>query len=330
MTSVRERPPTTRERSWIPWTSGWGMVFAGITAVISGVSVFVNSYAVKVWPDATAYTTAKNLIAAVVVLGALGLASTRGAASGMTRPKTGTEALGLLAVAVIGGSIPFVLFFEGLAAAEAKDAAFLHKTLVVWVAVLAVSFLHERVGWLQGAAVAALVVGQLLLGVDVDALRPGSGEAMILAATALWAVEVVVAKRLLRSIPPLTLASARLGGGTVLLVAWCAVTGRLASLWPSSVQALVWMLVTGGLLAAYAVSWLTALARAQAVDVTAVLVGGAVLTAILDGVVRGVSLEPRIVGLTIVACGVAAVVVRAVRVDRGQSPVVPLAERSVR
>ena len=44
---------------------------------------------------------------------------------------------------------------------------------------------------------AALVVGQALLVGDVADLRPGAGEAMILAATLLWAVEVVLAQRLL-------------------------------------------------------------------------------------------------------------------------------------
>ena len=52
--------------------------------------------------------------------------------------------LGLLGVGVIGGSVPFVLFFEGLARAEATQAAFIQKTLVVWVALLAVPLLRER------------------------------------------------------------------------------------------------------------------------------------------------------------------------------------------
>ena len=47
---------------------------------------------------------------------------------------------------MIGGSVPFVLFFEGLARAEATQAAFIQKTLVVWVALLAVPLLRERFG----------------------------------------------------------------------------------------------------------------------------------------------------------------------------------------
>ena len=52
---------------------------------------------------------------------------------------------------------------------------------------------------------------------------------MILAATMLWAVEVILVKRLLDSIAVRTLAVARMGIGTVILVGWVAVSGRPAT-----------------------------------------------------------------------------------------------------
>lgn len=314
LTGRIDGPAPSRPRRWA--SPAGGMALAAATAVVSGVSVFVNGYAVKQVPDATAYTTLKNLVAAVVVVGLAVAAGARRSASAWTRPTSGRQRAGLVAVAVIGGSVPFVLFFEGLARASAKDAAFLHKTLVVWVAVGAVAFLHERIGWVQGAAVAALVAGQALLGVQLRAIGSGSGELMILAATLLWAVEVVVARWLLRGLSPLTVATSRLGGGAVLLVAWCAVTGRLGSLLPGNGSAWGWVLLTGGLLAAYCVTWLAALARAQAVDVTAVLVAGAVLTAVLDGVVKGTALAPQVVGLVLITAAAAVVIVHAVRAGR--------------
>ena len=71
--------------------------------------------------------------------------------------------LALLAVAVIGGSVPFVLFFEGLARAEATQAAFIQKTLVVWVALLAVPLLKERFRAPHALAIVLLLVGQAWL-----------------------------------------------------------------------------------------------------------------------------------------------------------------------
>ena len=61
----------------------------------------------------------------------------------------------LAAIGVIGGSVPFVLFFEGLSSATSPQAAFLHKTLVLWVAVLAVVFLGERLQWGHWLAIGA-------------------------------------------------------------------------------------------------------------------------------------------------------------------------------
>ena len=49
---------------------------------------------------------------------------------------------------------------------------------------------------------------------------------MILAATLLWAVEVILAKRLVVGLDARTLAAARMALGTVVLVAWVAVSGR--------------------------------------------------------------------------------------------------------
>jgi drug/metabolite transporter (DMT)-like permease len=146
----------------------------------------------------------------------------------------------LAVVGIVGGSVPFVLFFEGLARSTSVPAAFLHKTLVVWVALLAVPLLGERLDRWHAGAVAALVVGQALLVGDVAELRPGAGEAMILAATLLWAVEVVLARWLLRGFTPLTVGTARMGIGIVVLLAWVVVTGRAEDLRELAAQQWGW------------------------------------------------------------------------------------------
>ena len=64
---------------------------------------------------------------------------------------------GLAAVAVVGGSVPFLLFFESLARASSIQAAFIHKTLVVWVTLLAVPLLSKRIGPAHVATIGLLV-----------------------------------------------------------------------------------------------------------------------------------------------------------------------------
>ena len=157
----------------------------------------------------------------------------------------------MLVIGVIGGSVPFVLFFSGLAIASAPTAAFIHKTLFIWVVLLAVPFLGERLGWFPIAALGVLLAGQFLAAPPTG-VTWGTGETMILAATLLWAVEVVIARRLLLgSVPSPVLGAARLGIGLVVLIGYLGVTGRFSVVASLTATQWAWGLGTGALLAAY-------------------------------------------------------------------------------
>jgi drug/metabolite transporter (DMT)-like permease len=291
-----------------------GLRLAVATAAVSGVAVWANGHAVGRFPDATTATTAKNLVAAAVLVAALAVAGRRRAAPTRWWADAPRRVrLGVLAVAVVGGSVPFVLFFEGLARAEAADAALLHKTLVVWVAVLGVTLLGERLSALHVVAVGALLAGQAALAVDPASLRPGTGEWLVLVATWLWAVETVLARRLLADVPAPALGAARLGLGVVLLLAWAAARGELATLAGLSADQWAWAVLTGAILAGYVTCWYGALARAAAVDVTALLVPAVLLTTALQVVVDGRALDGRVPGLALLAAGGALAALAAAR-----------------
>jgi drug/metabolite transporter (DMT)-like permease len=259
-------------------TRARGVAIAFCTAVVSGVSIYLNGKAVKHFGDATVYTTAKNAIAGLLLL-SLALVPARAA-----QPlRVSKRWPALLALAVVGGSVPFVLFFEGLARAQATQASFIQKTLVVWVTLLAVPLLKERFRAPHALAICLLLGGQAWYAGSIGHVAFGEGEAMIFGATLLWAVEVVYVKRLLGSAAPRALAVARMGLGTVLLLGWLAITGRIGQLGSFDTVQWRWVLVSGLLLTAYVATWYAALARAQAVDVTAVLVFGVVVTALLSG-----------------------------------------------
>ena len=287
-------------------TRAQGVALAFATAVISGVSIWVNAHGVRHFHDATVYTTAKNAVAGVLLL-ALALVPRGAPARALPR-----RPLALVAVAVVGGSVPFVLFFEGLARAEATQAAFIQKTLVVWVALLAVPLLGERLRGPHVLAIALLIAGQAWLAGHLGHVAFGVGEAMILAATLLWSVEVILVKRLLGpALSPSTLAAARMGLGTGLLLAWLAVTGKFGELTGLSAEQWRWVLLTGLLLTAYVATWYAALSLAQAVDVTAVLVFGAVVTAVLAGAVDGATVS--VAGTILLVAGTAVAVWAALR-----------------
>jgi drug/metabolite transporter (DMT)-like permease len=306
----------------IPQSLRWGVILAVGTALISGLSIFVNAFAVKQLPDAAVYTTLKNGVAALLLIGLLAL-TVRPAAIRAVRPRS----WGWLAViGVIGGSLPFLLFFAGLAQASAPSAAFIHKTLFVWVAFLAVPFLGERLGLVQLGALAVLLGGQLLV-LTPAGVSWGIGETMIAGATLLWALETIVARRVLREVPSAVVGAARLGIGLVVLVGYLAVTGKLASVAALTADQWTWVLLTGALLSGYVGTWYAALQRAPASLVTAILVVGAPVTAALQALQTGsVPAAPVLTGQVLILLAGSALVVPVLR--RWRLEPAPVAARS--
>lgn len=293
----------------VPNTVRWGVALAFATAAISGVSIWLNGFAVKQLPDPALYTTLKNAVAALVLV-VFAAATVRPAS---VRAIPGRSWGWLLVIGAIGGSIPFVLFFSGLAQASAPSAAFIHKTLFVWVALLAVPFLGERLGVAQLAALSVLLIGQALI-LTPAGVTWGTGETLIAAATLLWAVETILARRVLATVPSGVVGAARLGFGLVLLVGYLAVTGGLAGIAALQPVQWAWVLLTGLFLGGYVATWFAALQRAPASLVTAVLVVGAPLTATIQALQTGkVPGGPVLAGELLVILAVIAIAALALR-----------------
>ena len=290
-----------------------GLALAAGTALVSGVSVFVNSYGVHAITAPDVYTTAKNLVA-FAVLGAFALCARQVAALHAWREPAaaGGAALragwrvwaGLAYIGVVGGGLAFVLFFDGLAETTAVPAAFWHDTLIVWVALLAMPLLGERIRWWNGAAIALLLLGQIALSSGVGRLGASRGEMLVLVATLLWSVEVVVAKRLLTGFSPATLALVRMGVGGATLLAYLAANGQLHLLTSFGASQVRWALLTGLLLAAYVGTWMSALRLARAIDVSSILVLSVVVTALLQDAAGTAHVAPQWLGIVLVVAGV--------------------------
>jgi len=258
--------------------SARGVALALVTATISGFAIFINSYAVKEFDSPAVFTTLKNTLVGAALLALLLRPEHRTEARRLT-PK---RALGLVSLGVIGGSIPFVLFFEGLTRVDSGNAAFLHKTLFVWVAILAVILLRERLGRAQLAALGLLFLAQWLLG-DPGTLL-GTGVAMVFGATLLWACEVTLARRLLSSTSAGLAASGRMTIGAALLLVYLAITGKIGAAAELTVVQWAWVMGTSAVLLGYVTTWYAALRLAPATAVTCVLAVGAPITATLNAI----------------------------------------------
>jgi drug/metabolite transporter (DMT)-like permease len=274
----------------IPLGVRWGVGLAFGAALISGLAIYLNAFAVKQMSDAAVFTTLKNAVAAIILIAAaVGLGGIR-----VARTIDRRQWPAVLAVGVIGGSVPFILFFTGLAQASAPSAAFIQKTLFIWVALLAVPFLGERLGIASVFGLGVLLVGQALI-LPPGGIVWGTGETLILAATGFWAVETVLVRRLLRSIPGSLMGAIRMGIGLVVLLGYLVVTGKLGIVAGLNASQWGWVLLTGLVLAGYVGTWFAALQRAPASVVTCGLVPGAVVTGILTAVSNGAVPSPTIV-----------------------------------
>ncbi|NNK91078.1 MAG: DMT family transporter [Acidimicrobiia bacterium] len=303
----------------IPRTRTWGIGLAAVTAVVSGIAVYTNGFGVRAWREAgissATYTTAKNLVAAGIVLVIAVVVTRSRASSRQSGPISRSDWVALFVIGVIGGSTPFLMFFEGLSRASTGQAAFIHKTLVIWVALLAVPLLGEKIKAPHVAAIALLVAGQFMLIGGIADITWGTGEWLILGATLLWSIEVIVAKRVLKRVPSSKAAAARLGLGAVVLVGYGLVTGAFSGLATLGAAEWAWIAPTALTLSLYVTSWYGALERAPAVDVTAVLVFGAVITALLRTGIDGAAL-PSAAGLGLVTAGAALATATALRSRR--------------
>lgn len=290
----------------VPRTVGWGIALALATALISGISVYLNGRFVKLFDDPTLLAAVRNGIVGLALVGAAVGAGTLPA----IRRLSSRERLGLLAIGILGGGIPFALFFEGLALSSSPAAAVIHKTLFLWVAVLAVPFLGERLGALPIAALSLLLAGTILLA-PAGTIGSGPGELMILAATWCWAVEVVIARWLLRGRVPSSLAAAaRMTIGSLTLFAIAGASGGFAGLGGYGPEQWSAIAITGVLLAGYVTTWYGALQRAPATTVTSVLVVGAVVTTGLQSITGGAAPSaPALIGSVLLVAGCAAAIV---------------------
>lgn len=171
-----------------------GTILAFSTAIISGFAIFANKIFI-VDLDPTVFTAVRAMIIGLAFL-VLSLFQCRFDFSSFKRVSWKY----LLVIGIVGGGIAFLLFFSGLKLTTGGRAAFLHKTLPLYVTLLAFVFLKERITRKQLYALIMMLVGTLVLYSAVINpsslwLNPSLGDGLVILATILWGVENVIAKR---------------------------------------------------------------------------------------------------------------------------------------
>ncbi|MDO8521467.1 MAG: DMT family transporter [bacterium] len=260
-------------------TMRFATVLALGAALFSGTNNFLTKIAVTVSSDPIFYTTLKNAIVALLLIGLFIALRKASELKKLTRKQWGM----LAAIGLIGGSIPFALFFTGLSMTSAVNAGLIHKTLFLWVLIFAYPFLKERLSNGQLFGIFLIFLGNLFVG-GFTGFKLNMGELMILGATLLWAVENIIAKKVLADISSMTVVAARMVLGSLLLAGFLAVSGRLTSLTELSALQWGWTLATSALLLGFVLTWYTALKHAPATYVAALLVPATIVTNVLSAI----------------------------------------------
>ena len=252
-----------------------GLLLVLFTAVISGFSIFINSFAVK-GLDSSVFTFSKNVIVALFLLSILFFFGQLKELKGLNAKQWSNLAL----MGLIGGSIPFLLFFKGLQITTGQTSAFIHKTIFIYVAIFAVIFLKERLTYKHLIAASLLMAGNFLL--ILPDFNFSKGHLLILLATVFWAAENVLAKKVLKELNGNIVAFGRMFFGSLFILLFLALTQKLPLIAFMSQQQYLWIIVTSLFLLLYVFTYYNGLKQIEVTTAACILSLGSVITALLN------------------------------------------------
>ena len=292
---------------------GWGpgLTLVLVTAVVSGVSNFVNFKAVQT-TNVDAWITLRNALVALLLVPPAFLLG-HGSRARLSR----ADWARLATIGLVGGAVPFLLYFHGfqMAASQggAASASLGYRSLFLVASVLGLLVLRERMPRRFLVAAGLLFAGNaLLLGLTGPLWTEGTG--FVLLATALWACEYTMSKRLLRTLSSGTVALGRMGFGAGFLLVYLGLTGQVGAIGAFGPGDWLALSLSALLLLAFVTTWYAGLRTVNLSVASSVLVLGFPITWLLGLVASqsGAPLAPMAGSLAILA-GVGLVVRMAMR-----------------
>ena len=232
-----------------------GILFALITAVISGFAIPVNKIFV-VGIDPTVFTAVRALIIGTIFFL---LASYKSKFKFSEFRKVQWKYI--LGIGIIGGGLAFLFYFTGLSLTTGGRAAFIHKTLPIYVTILAYIFLKERVSRKQSLGMLVMLGGLFaLMSATINPATfwtdPATGDILVLFGTILWGIENTLAKKAMNKGEGNFIVSfGRMFIGGVLLMAIVVLLGKIDILLTLSQQQIINLFISTGILFGYVFFW---------------------------------------------------------------------------
>lgn len=253
---------------------GYSLIF--LTAIISGFSIFINRFGVKAM-NPYVFTWLKN---SVVVIFLTGLLLALRLIPKLKKLNKRQWFL-LIIIGLTGGSIPFLLFFKGLSLTSAVMGSFWHKTMFLYVAVLAAIFLKEKINKKFFLGSAVLLLGNFLFLKGLS-FSTGWGDVLVLSAALFWAVENIISKYALKELSAKTVAWGRMFFGSLFIFIFLLFTGQARLLSGISFSQISWVIVTSIILFGYVLTWYEGLKHVPVSKATVILLLGSPITTLLS------------------------------------------------
>ena len=290
-----------RNHFFLNETERKGMLLVFITAIVSGFSIFINSYGVKEF-DSSIFTFMKNVVVSIFLL-ALILALGSFAELKKLNKKQWMQ---LALIGLLGGSIPFLMFFKGLQMTTGTASAFIHKTLFVFVAAFAIVFLKEKPNKDFFVGALLIILGTFLM------IRPNfafsAGNFLIFGAVLFWAAENTYSKHIVTKISGTLVAFGRMFFGCIFILVFLLFSGKISLIGQLKASHLLWIGISSLFLLVYVLTFYNGIKTVKISTAASILSIGAPITALLSWVFAGKALVPmQAIGILLIFLGIVSV-----------------------
>lgn len=284
----------------------FGTILAFTTAIISGFAIPINKiFVVKMEP--VVFTALRALIIGLVFFLLATFHSLRFSKEISFRKIPWKY---MISIGLIGGGLAFLLYFTGLKLTTAGRAAFIHKTLPLYITILAFLFLKEKISRKQIIALMLMFSGTVLLvsaKINPAVLwsNPSFGDILAITATFLWAVENVISRKaMLNGSTNFAVACARMFIGSLFLFASVLILGKTDALLSLTEQQVINVLISTAILFGYVFTWYWSIKLINVSKASTILLLAPVISLILGAVWLGEPVpEIQILGSALILIG---------------------------
>ena len=253
-----------------------GTFLAILTAFVSGIAIPVNKFfVVKI--DPLLFTAIRGLFIGIGFF----LLSIFQSNFKPKRFKKVSWRL-LLTIGFVGGGIAFLLFFSGLRLTTAGRAAFLHKTLPLYITLFAFLFLKEKITRKQIFAMILMLLGTYIIVSNRITWEITLGDLMVISATILWAVENTLAKHAMNNKESnFVVTFARMFFGSIFLFSIIIILGKIDLLFSLQTAQIRNIIISTGILFCYVLFWYSSIKYINVSKASVILLLAPVISLIL-------------------------------------------------